>query len=95
MNYDSLSLSQMSNCGEGGMRNDVYVNNGNCVTPLNQWWSDNWQPCYHWYYPQITVYEDKMSKAFKICKTLMDKKIVTVKTIKDFIDLVDTISREL
>lgn len=72
---------------------NVFDNIQNCWLPWQDW-------CNHYHYYQSYCYptedrEDRMSKAFRIVKSLMDKKIVEAKTVKQFIDLVDTISREL
>jgi len=49
---------------------------------------------YHQWYPyqyHTTIVEDKTKKAFNIAKSLMDKKLVECKTVKQFIDLIDVI----
>lgn len=38
---------------------------------------------------------DKGEKAFKIIKTLIDKKIVKLAKVEDFVDLMDTLIKEL
>ena len=86
------SIKDVSNCSfqySGGTAN-VYDNVQNCWVPWNDWCNH-----YHYYQNYCNMVEDKMSKAFRIVKSLMDKKIVEAKTVKQFIDLVDTISREL
>ena len=53
---------------------------------------------YDWYYPYFYhthEVKDDMKKAFNIAKKLMDIKLVKCNTVKQFIDLVDTIVREL
>ena len=49
------------------------------------------------YWPGYNLYEpkDDMKKAFNIAKNLMDKKLIKCDTIKQFIDLVDIIVKEL
>jgi len=49
---------------------------------------------YGYSYPTY-VYVDKTEKAFKIIKTLMDKKTIKLNTVKQFIDLVDEITKIL
>ena len=56
-----------------------------------------WWPNYT-YYPYVYSFypsPDKGRQAFQIAKALADKKIVTPKTVKDFIDLVEVILKEL
>lgn len=50
--------------------------------------SSSWWPTY---WP--SVYEDRHAKAFRIVKVLMDKKLVGLKTIKQFVDLVDELAQ--
>ena len=71
--------------------NDYVVGN----VQLGNWFNDYWPTIYPTYYPTTVYVEDKMSKAFRISKTLMDKKLVTMVTIKDFIELVMSIEKEL
>lgn len=47
---------------------------------------------YSWYWPTC---EDKGMKAFKVAKALQDKKIVKCNSVKQFIDLVDLLVKEL
>ena len=57
----------------------------------NNWSTD----CIHYYYPNYIVAEDKTTKAFRVAKNLIAKKLVKCTTIKQFIDLIDTITSEL
>jgi len=55
----------------------------NCFTPYN----------YHYYYPYFWNTEDKIAKAFKVIRMLMDEKIVKEDiTVKKFIALVEKIA---
>lgn len=60
-----------------------------------------WDYYQRWYYPEVIresypIYvreraEDKGKKAFEVIKLLNDKKFVNLKTVKDFIDLMDVL----
>ncbi|MFA5321168.1 MAG: hypothetical protein WC373_00730 [Smithella sp.] len=58
-------------------------------------WNDLWNTYHHYCYPTTIYQEDKTSKAFRIVKSLMDKKVIELKNIKEFVDTVDVIVREL
>jgi len=54
--------------------------------------------CYQWYkdhyYPQIYYTQPKIDKgelAYKIIKTLIDEKLIDIKTVKNFTDIMDKI----
>lgn len=53
-----------------------------------------------YYYPvwpisNTVYYEDKGVKAHKILKALMDKKVINIKTVKQFVDLMDEVIKLL
>jgi hypothetical protein len=53
---------------------------------------------YHYYpimYPEIRIERSKVDLAFRILKVLQDKGIINVTKVKIFIELVDSISKEL
>lgn len=58
---------------------------------VSNWFYGFWHP-YHYH---TTVVEDKTKKAFNITKKLMDLKIVKCNTVKQFVDMVDMIIKEL
>lgn len=63
---------------------------------LNDWWYRHYPKVWHYWFPTLpTVQEDKMTKAFNIAKSLMDNKKINIITIKDFIDMVDLIVKQL
>jgi hypothetical protein len=69
----------------------IYNQVDNCYILWNGWWET-----YHYYcYPETIYAKDKTSKAFRIVKSLMDKKVIELKNIKEFIDTVDVIVMEL
>jgi len=55
------------------------------------WWHQYYYPVY---YP-TTVYEDKGKKAIEIVKALMESKTIQVRTIKQFVDLLDRLMKIL
>jgi len=74
--------------------------NSNCNIPLTCW--DYWQNCYYpqVIYPSYPVYVqeraiDKGQKAFEIIKMMNDKKLVNLKTVKDFIEIMDCLIKIL
>jgi hypothetical protein len=90
---NSIGGGQTFDCNSLQLSNgtlNVFDSVQNCWTPWNDWCTH-----YHYYQNYCSPTEDRMSKAFRIVKSLMDKKIVEAKTVKQFIDLVDTISKEL
>jgi len=67
---------------------------------LLQWYSDNYPTWFHYYVPYYpawsqTVYVDATEKAMEVVKELMSKKLLNVKTVKDFIDIVDIIRKKI
>jgi hypothetical protein len=52
---------------------------------------------YYWpiYFPQVVMEKSKVDIAFKILKALQDKGIINITKVKTFVELVDTISKEL
>ena len=66
-------------------------NTGNDYASLNTVYYDWWYP-YHYRTHEV---KDDMKKAFNIAKNLMDKKLIKCNTVKQFIDLVDIIVKEL
>ncbi len=58
---------------------------------ITDWWDHDYYPRYY----QHTVYEDKGEKAISIVKALMDSKTIQVKTVKQFVDLLDRIMKIL
>jgi hypothetical protein len=75
-----------TNCGyTGDTVQSGMTFTSNWSGPYVQWWPTYWP----------TVYEDRTAKAFRVVKALMDSKVVTVKGIKQFIGLVDEISKVL
>lgn len=66
----------------------------------NIWWQNpvTYYPLVYQYYPQSVVYwenPNKTEKAFKIIEKLIEKKLIKVKTVKEFIELVNEISAVL
>lgn len=77
---------------------------GTTVSESTLGWAGDWynpwpyQPIIEHYYPSCIGHwssEDTISKAFKIVQKLIDKKVVKVAKIKDFIELVNLIAKEL
>jgi hypothetical protein len=65
----------------------------NCYIPWN--WG-YWDTHYHNYYTSYPVYQtSKIEQAFKIVAKLLEKKIIEKLTVKEFIELVGTISEIL
>ncbi len=63
---------------------------------LNQYWYPDWYyPTVREYYPVYYGYwqsnQDKHQQAFNVARMLVDKKIVELKKVKDFIELVENI----
>lgn len=54
---------------------------------------------YHTYFDywpvQIVNGESKVDKAFKVLRALQDAKVINVRSVRKFIDLVDVVAREL
>ncbi len=48
--------------------------------------------CYHYNFPYYFQTEDKLSRLFKIVGKLLEKRIIKLKSVKDFIKLVNEIS---
>lgn len=79
-----------------GISGQIYIGD-----PPNSLWG-YWQ---NWYYPQVIresypVYiqeraMDKGKQAFEILKALMDKKLVKIEKVSDFIDAMDTLLKTL
>lgn len=61
------------------------------VCNVDHWFYGFWYP----YYYHTNIVEDKTKKAFNITKKLMDLKIVKCNTVKQFVDMVDIILKEL
>ena len=73
----------------------------NQVGDVGYWTRNEWYP---WYPPYVStpivsninyVTEDRMTKAFKIVKKLMEKGIIKTLTIKQFIETTEEISKVL
>jgi len=65
---------------------------------FDPWQPQPYQPVIERYYPSCLGHwttEDTISKAFKIVQKLIDKKMVKVVKIKDFIELVNLIAKEI
>lgn len=86
----------------------IYQNNigQNCVTGWQSETGDSTLESYYWTqwypnewpiinYPSITIYEDKMKKAFAVAQKLMDSKLIDIKSVKKFIEIVNIIAKEL
>jgi len=59
------------------------------------WWREYYYPTYYpVYYPQ-TIHEDKGKKAIEVVKALMETKTIQVKTIKQFVELLDKLMKIL
>ena len=91
MNTGGHSLSLNSSWGSGTITTGGQTNitGGGWFTP------DYYVPTVQYYYPSCYHYwtEDKISKSFKIVEALLKKKIIKEpKTVKDFIELVNSIS---
>ncbi len=78
-NCQTTSLSNLSNLGTG------LSNLGSLCDNVNYSY-----PSYSY-----TTYVDKTDKAIKIIKNLMDEKIIDIKSISRFLELVDKIKAEL
>lgn len=82
VNYSSLD--NVINCGELSLNWD--------------WYQNHWYPYYQPYYVSYPIYisnKDKFEKAFKIAKSLLNKRLVSSRKLKDFIALVEEIAKEL
>ncbi len=62
------------------------------ITP--DWYNNHY---YHWYpnYYPVTIQVDTTKKAFEIVKVLQDKKVIKLSTVKQFVELVDSILKIL
>ena len=56
------------------------------------WWNNHYQ--YYWSYPAF-IYEDKGKKALEIVKVLIQQKHISVKSVKQFIELQEKIMEVL
>jgi len=65
------------NCVGGCLSGYTYV------YPSYPWWPQYWP----------VTYEDRTQRAFRTVKVLIDKKIIKLKSIKEFVDLVDEIAK--
>ena len=78
---------------------DGYIPNPNSqyYSPWDwDWYYRQFYPVYYPVaYPAFTYTEDKVSKAFKIVQKLIEKKIVDKISVKEFIELVNTIAEIL
>lgn len=63
------------------------------------WWNYYYYPwqgeTHNHYHTSTIVHEDKGKKAIEIMKALMESKIIQIKTIKQFVDLLDRIVKVL
>ena len=57
---------------------------------IDYFYHNYYYPCC---YPTTTYEKSKIEQAFKIVHILFKKKIIEVKTVKEFVDLVDEISK--
>jgi len=73
---------------------DGYDGLGNTT---NYFQVEPWYPIVEKYYPTYYTYwqDSKIEKAFKIVQVLLDKKTIKVEKVKDFIELVNEISKVL
>lgn len=78
------SRMQVNADSSGGQTSGLSTNQVNCTS--------NWQYGWPTYWP---VYEDRYQKAFACAKMLMDKKLVKLKEIEDFVALVDELVKVL
>lgn len=58
---------------------------------ITDWWHHEYYPTYH----LTTRYEDKGEKAIGIVKALMESKTIHIRTVKQFVDLLDRIMKIL
>ena len=66
---------------------------------IGDYWHDHWYPYveHHWNsYPVYhTIEKNKTEQAFKVVNVFFKKGVVKCKTVKDFVDLVTEIAKEL
>lgn len=80
---------------------DFTTTNDSMYDGINMTSWDYWNNYYHPYaYPSYPVYiqeraKDSSRQAFEIVKMLNDKKKLNIKTVKDFIDVMDTLIKIL
>ncbi len=93
---DILKLDAMYTDGKWMTQTDTStgtgaINTGSITTTLNCY--DYWHQ-YHYPITPVIHYghtEDKATKAFKLAKALMDKKLIKIDKVKDFVTLMDEI----
>ena len=62
------------------------------TTTIGVYWPNSWPSTYSYH---TSVSRDEGEKAFKIAQALLEKKLVEPKSVKQFIELVNTILTEL
>ncbi len=94
--YTVDNYKQMMLCNIDWNRNDV------TTVPDVPMVSDNtvsYNYLYHTYFDywpvQIVEGESKVDKAFKVLRALQDAKVINVRSVRKFVDLVDVVAREL
>ena len=81
-----------------GNSNDITIttDGGDSVTwYCHVWYWDCWYPHYHTWYPYCVPEKSKLEQAFKIVQKLMEKKLINVVRVKDFVDVVNEIAEFL
>ena len=95
MKYDNLCIMRDSTVAPL----QIGIIDTTCVldsVPIGDWWENNKRICLPTYYTTTVLHtEDKMEKAFKITKQLMENKLISLRTIKQFIEFIEVISKEL
>ena len=86
---------QSADSFQGLMQTLVSIRDSGTDTASNLWTNDS-----GFYYPWIKSFgacdhNDNMETAFKIVKVLLDKKLIKVDSVKEFIELIDIIKKEL
>ena len=99
------SKQVISNSGSWNVSVD---SNGNYTFPkgdgtnydLTEWYTTTYPGWYTYYYPIYPawtekVYVDSTQRAMEVVKELMEKKLLNIKTVKDFIDIVDIVRKKI
>lgn len=92
----TIAYSNSASGGSAGVTNSIYYGD-----PPNTAWG-YWQ---QYYYPQVILQSypvylqnkamDKGKQAFEICKSLLDKKLIKLDKVSDFVEAMDTILKTL
>ena len=92
MDYSIAEGVTVSYDSSNGINYCTTANGGNCTTGDPQFWYQ-WYPQYYPMYYEMP--KSKIEQAFKIVSKLMEKKIIDKMSLKQFIDIVNSVAEIL